>query len=232
MAAGTLRPTGGNTVLLFGPQALSFHEDSFHRLRSTILEAAEHRWILDTIEELPAYWNTITKEIPKLQCVPGAKLLDDLNRWFTTGEITPTSFPLPNTLLTPLVVITQLTEYHKYLELAHPNPGGRQGLHELSGQNAETIGFCTGILSALAVACSADNVQFRKYGAVAVRLAMLIGGVVDAQDDLSDEGISKSFATAWSSPEMGAEMTKILDGFPEVINSVPSLQGPMSRALT
>lgn len=211
MGAGqTGTPT---TLLLFGPQALSFNRQSFDKLRSTLSDGLSHRWILDTVAELPSYWTVLANHLPRLRCVPGDRLLADLDGWFKTGAY-PEETDLPNTLLTPLVVLTQLTQYARYLERSRPeNPF-------LTRQNAATLGFCTGLLSALTVSCSANQHDLEKYGAVAVRLAMLIGALVDAQDT-SDKvyGRAKSYATAWTSFEQGAEMTRIIDQFPEVSNS-------------
>ena len=101
--------------------------------------------------------------------------------------------------------------------MEQPNPGERHDLHGSNKQNTETLGFCTGLLGAIAVSSSATQAQFQHYGAVAIRLAMLIGALVDAQDKSEDlYGESKSFSAAWNSPECGAEMTRILERFPEV----------------
>jgi Starter unit:ACP transacylase in aflatoxin biosynthesis len=210
------RPLSGNTILLFGPLALSFGEDSFHQIRSTLLETEDHQWILDTIAELPECLNTVIKECPKFQAAPGLKSLEDLNSWFKTGRIWQTPFRLPNILLNPLVVISQLTQYSKYLELANPKPEKGGDLYASSKHDRETLGFCTGLLSALAVSSSANRKQFQKYGAVALRLGMLIGMVVDTQDGLAETGEAVSFATVWNSVESGEEMARIVKSFPEV----------------
>ena len=39
----------GSTILLFGPQALSFQEDTFRHLKSIILNDAANSWILDVL---------------------------------------------------------------------------------------------------------------------------------------------------------------------------------------
>lgn len=217
MVASLSSPAPGATILLFGPHFLSYNEESFNRLRSTLLDAPDNQWILHTIAELPTYWETLSKAFPRLQAVPGAKLLQDLNDWLVTGGFTQASFPLPNVLLTPLVVITELTQYSIYLDLARPYFGDGDDLYTSFNQNVETVGFCTGLLSALVVSSSASQAQFQRYGANAVRLAMLIGALVDAQE-ISDslQGASKSFSAAWNSPGSGAEMTRILKRFPEV----------------
>lgn len=216
MACRDLRPPGGNTVLLFGPQALSFQQDVFHQLKSTISDDADHRWMLDVLAELPTLFKTFSGEFQKLHAIPGIELLEDLNDWFKSAKAPPASFQLPNILLSPLVVLTQLTQYSKYLTLAHPKPAYGQNRYSFHSQETETVGFCTGILSALAVSSAGNHAQFQQYGAVAVRLAAIIGALVDAQDVLDKSGESKSFATVWKSSEKKIEMTRILQLFPEV----------------
>lgn len=206
----------GSTILLFGPQALSFQEDTFHHLKSTILNDAANSWILDVLAELPVLFKTFSKNFPKLQAISGAQQLEDLNDWFKTANVPSASSHWPNILLSPLVVLTQLTQYSKYLALAHPKPGQGQNMYASHKQKTETLGLCTGMLSALAVSSAGNQAQFQQYGAVAVRLAALIGALVDTQDALGGEGGSKSLATAWNSSKKRTEMTKILQQFHEV----------------
>jgi len=68
----------------------------------------------------------------------------------------------------------------------------------------------------LAVSSTSSVADFEKYGSVAIRLAALIGGVVDAQETISEHGESKSYATAWTSAEQAAVMRRILEKYPEV----------------
>ncbi len=220
MVATLSRPAPGTKVLLFGPQALAFEEYA-SQLRSTLLNTPGFSWALDTIAQLPGYWDTLSREVPTLRHFDGAKLLEDLNGWLRTGEFTHASFPLPNILLTPLVVLTHLTQYSKFIEFVQPENPEHHDLHAAFKQDAETLGLCTGLLSAAAVSCSADQAQLRHYSAVAVRLAMLVGALVDAQDGSAEnQGGSKSFSVAWNAPAAGAEMTEILKSFPEV-SSLP-----------
>lgn len=200
-------------VLLFGPQALSFQNDSFDLLKSDILGDADNRWVLDVIAHLPTYLKAFSEEFPKIQVSLGVKLLEGLNDWINIGKIPPASTHLPNVILSPLIVLSQLTQYSKYLKLAH---GDGQNLYGAHTQQTEVVGFCTGLLSALAVSSAGNQAQFQQYGAVAVRLAALIGALVDAQDALGDYGESKSLATVWDSNQKKAEMTRIMQQFPEV----------------
>lgn len=175
--------------------------------------------MLDAVSELPSHWDTLVAKFPKLQEIPGEKLLKDLDSWFKTGIIEQASFQIPNLLLTPLVVLTHLTQFSRYLSLSLSNASVQaRDLHTAFAQrNVEAVGFCTGLLSASVLSSSSDQAAFRHNGAVALRLAMLIGAFVDAQD-ASDRlhGRSRSFAAAWASPAMSAELVRVLDGFPEV----------------
>jgi hypothetical protein len=46
----------------------------------------------------------------------------------------------------------------------------------------ETLGLCTGLLSAVAVSSSVNKTQLHNYGAVAIRLAMTFGALVNTED--------------------------------------------------
>jgi hypothetical protein len=212
-------PESGTMALLFGPQALSFSTDSLETLRAYITESEDCQWMLDTISELPVHWKALVARFPKLQEIAGEKLLNDLKSWFQGGAIDHANFQLPNILLTPLVVLTQLTQFSRYLSLTLSSASAQaQDLHNaFSGRNVQTVGLCTGLLSASVASSSRDRATFCRYGAVAVRLAMAIGAIVDAQD-ASDRlhGRSKSFAVSWKSTGMAAELVRVLDCFPEV----------------
>ena len=199
--------TSGTDILLFGSQALAFNAESFRQLRTTLLDSPKCLWILETLAELPAHWDPAIQSIPRLQSFPGEKLLQTLNEWFRGGEVPEESFPLPNVLLTPLGVIMHLTQYARFIEINQ-----RSFKH-----NDEVFGLCTGLLSAQVVSSSEKQDDFEEYGGVAIRLAMLVGALVDAQDTEADpQGESKSFSVAWISPEPGAELARILKGFPGV----------------
>ncbi|KAL8746802.1 MAG: hypothetical protein Q9184_007694, partial [Pyrenodesmia sp. 2 TL-2023] len=187
---------------------------------SSLSSTSNQRWALATIEELPDHWDTLSNEFPHLSAVPGRKLLRDMVGWFRDGAMpTQSSWPLPNILLSPLVVIAQLAQYAEYLHLCHPESKG-EDLFAASMSNAETLGFCTGILSAIAVSCSTNQTQFARHGATAIRLAVLIGGIVDLQDARNEYGGSRSLATVWKSQQSRSEMIRILGGFPEAYISV------------
>jgi Starter unit:ACP transacylase in aflatoxin biosynthesis len=196
----------GDRLLVFGPQALSASGNDFLALQSTV---KQQQWIVDSIKDLPKYWKQFVEAFPKYNVIPAEVLLKNLLQWAETGKLegSKTSH-LPNIILSPLVIITHITEYIKYLETTAQKPESKS--------STETLGFCMGFLSALAVSVSKDLQDIEKYGSTAIRLAMIIGGIVDAQDTLDTQGQSKSLATAWNSPKTGDELNRIVSQFPEV----------------
>ncbi|EED22683.1 polyketide synthase, putative [Talaromyces stipitatus ATCC 10500] len=197
-------------LLVFGPQALSARGSDFRSLQLTVKQLS---WIADTITDLPSIWKDFVKEFPKYGVILGEDLLRHLIEWTKTGDLTLSANEhLPNIILSPLVVITHITEYLKYLDTATAKSS--------YGSSIETLGFCIGFLSALAVSISKDTKDIERYGANAIRLAMIIGGIVDVQDVLDTEGPSKSLATAWNSAKAAEELKEILSRFPEAYVSV------------
>jgi len=204
-------------VLLFGSQALAFDESSFQRLGGAIISSQSFEWVLNTLEELPKHWEDLVEAVPKLKHTSGGSLLYGMNLRLKTGEITKGSFPLPNLLLTPLVVIAQLLQYTNFVEGARLSSKKQQDLQEAFSHSTEAVGLCTGLLSALAVSSSGTEEELQRFGSVAIRLAMVIGALVDAQDTLADnDGDSRSFSITWNTPEAGTKVEEILESFPEV----------------
>jgi len=202
-------PIEGKKLLVFGPQALSLDAAASSALQSTIMKIRNKEWICNAIADLPSCWETFVDEFPRYKVFPGAQTLTKLTEWLKTGNLEHQLPHLPNIILSPLVIISHITEYLNYLDTA-------SGKSQTQEPPTEILGFCMGFLSALAVAVSKNGSELETYGATAIRLAMLIGGVVDAQEMLDSQGPAKSFATAWNSPTAAAEMERILKGFPEV----------------
>ncbi|KAI2615230.1 hypothetical protein GGR54DRAFT_650524 [Hypoxylon sp. NC1633] len=209
-------PLSGPTILLFGPLALCFDEAAFTQVRKAVVEDEDSTWVLHTIAEFPHIWKSLTASIPSLQTASALEQLDDLSDAFRTGRPLETSFPLPNKILIPLVIASHLTQYATFVR---DNTEDREvDPFSASKLDKETLGLCTGLLSSFAVSSAGNAEQFKKYAAVAVRLAMLIGTIVDAQDETTEP--SKSLSAAWNSPESEEELQRIVKSFPETYISV------------
>lgn len=194
-------------VLLFGSQTLSATESTFTELRETILDEEDLHWIRDTVNELPSYFAALKQEIPEIWSSSAAKDLEWLADWFQTGHSRGAAAPWPNILVTPLVIIGHLTQYFRTLT----------NDLDKSSQQREAVGMCTGLLSAVAAASSRGEVQLQHYGGNAIRLAMLVGAVVDAQNlSGSPEDEAISISVAWGSTGSDSKVKLILKEYPEV----------------
>lgn len=194
--------------LVFGPQCLAFDRTAADELRAYLVGDTSMSWACETLRGLTSYWDELESNIPGLRGSSGVEALADLDFWLSTGDFRVVNFPLPNILLTPLVVVLHLAQYQK---LRRSDTASRH--------ISETLGLCTGLLSAAAVSCSETDEQLPRHGATAVRLAMLLGAVVDSNDvSLGPEKCAKSFSVAWTSNGMRSELDNILESFPEVCN--------------
>ena len=206
-------------LLLFGPQALHFDEDVFESLRVTLLAKKTHEWILDTVAELPQWFKVISKTLPAIGNPSGHQLLLNLSSWLKDGAPEKALSNLPNTALVPLVIAKQLAQYLGHVE--NMSTGATSGYKSAAAnKHIQTLGFCTGLLPALAVACSKSATDLRRQGPVVIRLGMLIGMAVDAQDLFGPKGPSRSFATVWTSPEIGRSTAQAIESLPDAYISV------------
>lgn len=209
-------PGPASTVFIFGPQALSFQQDSFIKLRSQLQEHGS-RWLLDAMLGLSRFWPALVKDVPVLQHVEGQTLLEELATALDTGELDKLHFPLPSSLLSPLVVVTQLLQYVAFLKAGLPKLADTDELPPILMERTEVLGLCIGLLPAMAVNCASNLAQLQHHGANAVRLAMLAGALIDAEQASPDsEGSATSFSVSWTGTETNSTLEKLLAEFPEV----------------
>ncbi|KAL5355001.1 hypothetical protein BJX96DRAFT_170252 [Aspergillus floccosus] len=213
------------TTFIFGPHIGTFTKQAMDKHVRPIAQGPHREWILEAIAGLPGYWEALLEKMPEVGAgLPGDKQLSDLDAWFRHGQtdMSPEA-ELPNIIITPLVVLIQLTQYWQYLELTqdtsagedlHANLVSQQEQQSETTSRFESLGFCGGMLSALAVASAHNRHELEKYGSVAVRLAMLLGALADARnvwDSARGKGRSTSFAVAWISPKQGDDVRRILE---------------------
>jgi hypothetical protein len=219
----TLKPA--STVLIFGPQALSFHQDSFTKLCSQLHEPG-NRWLLNAASDLFHFGTALSKDVPMLQRLDGQVLLEELAMGLQTGEMGKLKFPLPNIMLSPLVVITHLTQYSAFIRAGLPDLVDTEDLPSILLEKTEVLRLCTGIFAGIAVNCSSSLAQLQLHGANAVRLAMLSGALVDAEQVSPDSEEAISLSVSWTGNETVASMEKLLSVFPEVSQASTLLPAP------
>lgn len=199
--------------LIFGSQILDFDVEWATELRSTLLQAPSLEWILDVLRTLPKQWCVIADQAQVLQSyTEGHSHLDALALWIRTGDFEHITLPLPNILLTPLVVATHFAQYGRFLEVLDPSGRHLDRLQSSVKQSCGIVGFCTGQLSAAVISHSSTWADFRRYGAAAIRSAMAIGAVVDA----TNSDCWKSLVVASNRSEVNDTIGPTLDHFSEV----------------
>ncbi|KAK5633281.1 hypothetical protein RRF57_008995 [Xylaria bambusicola] len=202
------------SVLMFGPISISCNPTQVSRVRKAVISNNHNAWILSLAAQLPQLWTTISTALPTLYDDSGYKQILDMAEALRLGRPLKTPYPLPNKVLIPLVVIYHLTQYTDFIQRAGVN------VDEALKNHQETLGFCTGLLSAFAVSASGNTEDFERYGAVAIRLGMLVGMVVDAREAPSDLNVSKSVRAGWGSTQTKEELKSIINEFSNTYVSV------------
>jgi 3-oxoacyl-(acyl-carrier-protein) synthase len=181
------------------------------------------KWILDTLAGLPQYWEAVAAKIPEIaDTMQGARLLNDLDSWFRHGSASTDPLgpdaDFPDIWIGVLMILIQLDQYWRYLEFRFGGAVDPQAelvrQHKTNeGSKVETVGFCAGMIAAVAVASSSDRQEFEKYGATAVRMGVLLGAIVGATEVWEKgrgKGGSTSLAVAWRTAKQGDDLTRIV----------------------
>jgi hypothetical protein len=213
-AATAERPT----LLIFGPQAALPDQESLSRLRLVLLSEPRLSPFLVAIRGLPQLWRSLVKAFPRFEAVPGLQVLEDLESWIVDEHDFPqTIYPLPNVLLSPLTIIMQIAHYANYLRVmqAQDVRATHQALlKDLKIGGAQ--GLCIGVLSAIALACSADEEDLGTWGAVSLRLAVCVGAVVDLEGAFASPSNEAFCFTVRYDTNQKDLVQNILEQFPEV----------------
>ena len=201
-------------LVIFGPQRSLPDPEGLSRLRLVILSEPK---LVAAIKDLPSLWLAICQNLPELHQVPGPRVFQLLTAWIDHGHPLTLSHPCPNVLLTPLSVIADLTNYQHVLRVSN---FGKGKSHAAILQNVRKHGgfhgFCTGLLAALALACSNDESDIVEYGAVALRLAVCVGAIVDLEGAFAVPANEACCLGVHSKPGEEPTLLKILEDFPEV----------------
>ena len=217
---------------------LSQTKQTLDKLVQGLVEGPNADWIKETVDRLSIYGDALINEIPEVAgTIPGSDQIADLDSWLRHGRGSDDAQQdenLPNVVVGPLLVAVQLDQCWRYLELLrsqHDLPHAddlqadlvaRQA--EEHGSKVEVLGFCVGLLGAIAVSSSSNRQDFEKYGVAAMRMAMFIGALLDARevwDKSIGKGKSVSYTTAWRNAKQREDLTRIVSSlFPEAYISV------------
>lgn len=165
------------SITLFGSQNDVPDHRYLSNTRTTLLANSEYSPFIQAIKELPQIWETVTQSYEALQNVPGLHFLSQLREWIENGR--SISFPehSPNVLLAPITVITQVADWLSYFRSDSSTGCQSYPNHTLESHSFQ--GLCVGMLTAIAFGTTRDIPGLMSQAGVAIRLAVLIGAVVD-----------------------------------------------------
>lgn len=203
------------SLVVFGPQITTWPASEYlSQLRTTLLNEPILSSFVSAIRDLPDLWETLVKWKPSLFSVPGLQAIQIIQQWIDGGELSWTQDVLPNVLFTPMTVIIQIIQYFQHMQ-------GGNSHHALMLKDLEIggiQGFCTGFLTALAVASSVNEKSIAVNAGVALRLAMCIGAMVDLDGSFgSSPNLTTCLAVRWKT-ELGSKdnLLHILKDYPGV----------------
>jgi hypothetical protein len=205
-------------ILLFGSLSLTFDDAAFAEVRKAIVENDENAWLFGVVSRLSQDLETILSKLPSLQLsgLQARKELADLQEALIHGRPLHLAFPLHNAILIPLVVIDQLCQYAGFVRQKSSCRNGVSKSWPTHSSGTEILGLCTGILSSFAASSARSWDDFRKYGAAAIRVGLLIGLAIDSQDAASGGGRWRSLSVAWSGERGDEQLKRVLQDFDEV----------------
>jgi len=205
------------SLLVFGPQTELPSLEVLAELRQELVKNPRLSSLQDAVKNLPRFWQTLTNFDPILSRVPGAKYLDDLQRWIVDGDAFPHHIgDAPNVYSLPVTLILQIIQYVRYL-----NRLGEKDPHRLvlEGLQAGGIqGFCVGFLSAIAVSSSESAADIAAVAAVSLRLAVCIGAYVDQDGSFAEHANQTScLSIRWRSDDVDEkEVADLIRTYPDV----------------
>lgn len=173
--AASLSPS----LVVFGPQETEWPSDQdFRDLRAALLVEPNLQSFREAILALPSVWAAVEASDQKLRRVPGLDFIRSLVRWVEHGEAPRPTDTLANVFFTPLTIIIHIVRYISHISRPHVDTT-HSSLLASSKHGGGIQGFCTGLLSAIAVACSKDEGDVGNMGARALRLAVCVGAYID-----------------------------------------------------
>ena len=166
-------------AVIFGPQRTFPGPESLTKLRLVLLG---YPALVAAIKTLPDLWQILLKALPELNQVPGPRVFHELSLWIADGRHPSRLKPLPNVLLTPLSIVSDILNYLHYIKLqAFEENKHTDDILSSMREGCTFHGRCTGLLAAVVFAYSKQESDAGILGAVALRLAVCIGALVDLE---------------------------------------------------
>jgi len=220
------------SLLLFGSNVELPSGTALEDIRQELINNPSLTVLKRAVLELPEFWTRLVDFDPDVGQVPGLQYTGLLKQWIDHGEPLPGAHrPSPNLLTLTVTFLLQITQYTSYLRQAEK----RSHVEVLrSVQGAGIQGFCTGFLSAVAVASSKSELDIGELAATSLHLAVCAGAYVDRDGAYSSNPTDyQCLAVRWRGKETErAKLTSIIDSYPDVSLPKTPARIPAVRSLT
>ena len=194
------------SLIVFGPLNTCLSAQELRELRNSLLSYEQLDCVKEAVSGLPDLWKTLLENDAGLEPVYGLAAAEQLAAWVSTGDTPCNSVTWNSALGFSLTIVSHLCDYLTYLRetsYAHPSILNRVI------KNGGVLGFCAGLLSAIAVANSIDDESIGLHGALSVRLAFSIGVYVDL--DSIRHGPASCLAVRWKPPDSISTVENLLN---------------------
>ena len=174
------------SVAVFCPQSKAPGENYLTQLHSYTRRNEHLESLLKKLLDLQDVWAVLANEREDIADLgQGPRYVQDLSEWFVTGNSSKIANRMSGILSLPLLVVIQTCQYFQYLEL-HGMSHSQLMAHLRAGGGIQ--GYCGGLLPAIAIASSHDEVEVVENAAKAARIALAIGAYGELGDDESVPG--------------------------------------------
>ena len=169
------------SAAFFCPRARRPRDDYVTELRSFLARNEYGTSLLTHVGKLGKAWPLFANASPDIRALPhGPRDLNLLVAWSEGGPVPPVCETSAGLVALPLLLVLQLGQYFRYLEVQ--NISHEEFLHQV--EHAGGIhGFCGGAAAALSIACAKDEAEVVANAAVFLRVMMGIGAAMEAAGD-------------------------------------------------
>lgn len=200
-------------VLLFGPQVTHWTQPDVSALQHALQNDPTHGFLragLERLEQLESLFANIedTDELCR-----GAHVQRDLSllKDVASGDCTFEPHSMSNIVRAPLTVAMHI--HHLLRGSKSLDATGTKSIKQVTSCQ----GFCIGFLTSAALSLSKSASEFEQNVHIALRLATLIGMIVDAEDLAhADSDVARVIAARCKGPSDRKQLDKTLDLFPNV----------------
>ena len=174
------------SVAFFNPQSKAYQAEYLSTLQTYLCDSDDLRPLVRAIAGLPEVWEIFAGQRKDIAALPQGPLCTRaLSNWIATGRSCFIANTMSACLALPLLTITQTCQYFQFLHL--------QGMKhhdflEVLQKGGGVHGYCAGLLPALAIAISANELELVENASKAIRIALGIGAYADLGDEDTSSG--------------------------------------------